>query len=125
MILVPKCFIALFLLGGGESQHHLGYLLERLRKSEDPASQDMQYRIFKSGLSKKYSTETQKDLCLARLAVGAVMLPDARLFTQAVEKNSKGFDKEAYSQLGKLLRLQDLVIREEELVYVESSSGCC
>ncbi len=119
MILVPKCSITSFLLGKDASQHDLKGLIARLKErmemqNDDPTSQELLVQICQSALSAKYKGDEHKDLHLGPVAVTAVFMQDASLFTKTIEQTARGFDEDSYSALGELICLQDLVVSEDE-----------
>ena len=119
MVLVPKCSIKSFLLGKDASQHDLKRLIERLKErmemqNDDPTSQELLLQICQSALSTKYKGDEHKDLHLGPVAVTAVSLQEASLFTKTIEQTTWGFDEDSYSALGELICLQDLAVSEDE-----------
>ena len=59
------------------------------------------------------------------VAVAAVFMRDASLFSKAVGLTARGFDKDSYSALGESICLQDHVVPENELIFTTLSHGCC
>ena len=119
MVLVPKGSIKSFLLGKNTSQHDLKRLIERLKErmemqNDDPTSQELLLQVCQSALSAKYKSDEHKDLHLGPVAVTAVFLQNASLFSKIIEQTTRGFDEDSYSALGELICLQDLVVSEDE-----------
>ena len=55
-----------------------------------------------------------RDVFLGLVAVAAAHLGDADLFAEAIENVTSHFVDEIYEMFGRILCLQDLVVREDE-----------
>lgn len=92
MILVPKGFVMWFLLGKNASQDDLKRLIARLKErmemqNGDPTSQELLAQICHSVLSAKGVED--RDAYLGPIAVVAVFMKDASLFTKTIEQTGR------------------------------------
>lgn len=119
MILLPKHSFKSFLLGREFSHYDLKRLINRLRQHmetqrDNPITRELLLQVCQSTLSARYESDEHKDHHLGSVAVAALILQDASLFTKAIEQSARGFDKDSYSTLGEIICLQDLVVSEDK-----------
>ena len=111
MIIVPSRFIMSFLLGSHHSHKDLYRLTWKLRehiKKDDATNlRGILLQVCRSSLSLKYRSDKERDLYLGPVAVNAVFLRDASLFSKVVRQITGRFQKDYYRALGELICLQD------------------
>lgn len=118
MILVPKQFISLFLLDV-DGPNGVKLLLKRLKEGiedykDNLALQELPLQICQRFISMEYAACELKDSHLSHIAVAAISMRSASLFTQAVEKITMDYDNSIYSELGEVIDLQNLCVSEDE-----------
>ena len=129
MIVIPKDNIMSLLLGKSASlsgfKRLIDELIRRLKQERDEAfSRELLVQICQSSLSAQYGSDEEKDRFLGPIAVAAVQMCDASLFTKIVQQTSRGFDTNSYSMLGELICLEDPIVSENESVFVTLFPDC-
>ncbi|KAI9892740.1 MAG: hypothetical protein M1814_001160 [Vezdaea aestivalis] len=121
MVVVPKTAISTFLVGAKpKSPSGFHFLSKLLRehvggRRKESLSNDILLRICNRYLSASFSNNDAGGFWLGIIAVVAVDLKDALLFSKAIDGASEGFNKVLWGELGELISLHDSVIPDDKV----------